>query len=414
VCRNSDLSFQYKQMVAEGVIEPHSQMTFFLRIKAHKSTSGILSVTVFTSPRPEYTDPATGKKKTQKFTCKWNCYYCPNHPDHPRSYLPDEPGCMRAERCGFDAVRQMDDRVGCLHTIGHPVDKLEVLVLGGTWESYPAAYREEYCRDLFYAANVFFDAEPKRERLSLADEQTINETARCKIIGLTLETRPDTIDAESIRTLRAYGATRVQIGVQHIDDEILTKVNRQHGREDTERALKLLTDNCFKVDIHLMPDLPFASPEIDEKMFAEILGVDFAVQAAGVPGKALSGAEIALSTSEAATTLGGLDQVGVITSNAHSFPSFYCCCSLFSFRLRFRFFVRERIFSRGGLHNDRWLYEDAYINWRMWTNNNNYPRRYRGLIWIGRRPGNLKRPRPPVSCLFTASPTFSSFLLFTG
>ena len=272
-CRNSDILWTYNGMVSNNEIEVHNQMEYFLRTKAGKSASGILSVTVFTSPRPEYTDKRTGKRKTQKFTCKWNCYYCPNHPDHPRSYLPDEPGCLRAERCGFDAVRQMDERVTTLQRIGHPVDKLEVLVLGGTWESYPEDYREEYIRDLFYAANVFFDVE-KRERYSLQDEQLINEDARCKIIGLTLETRPDTITIETIRTLRYYGATRVQIGIQHTDDLILEKVNRQHTRQHAIDALQLLKDNCFKVDIHLMPDLPGTTVEKDYEMFELLLGVN--------------------------------------------------------------------------------------------------------------------------------------------
>lgn len=272
-CRNSDILWMYNNMLKNNLIEEHNQMIYLLRTKANKSTSGILSVTVFTSPRPEYTDKRTGKVKTQKFTCKWNCYYCPNHPDHPRSYLPDEPGCIRAERCEFKAIAQMDDRIGSLQSIGHPVDKLEVLVLGGTWESYPEDYREQFVRDLFYAANVFFDQEPKRPSLSLSEEQTINESAKCKIIGLTLETRPDTITVETIRTLRYYGATRVQIGVQHTDDEILDKVNRQHGRQHTIDALRLLKDNCFKVDIHLMPDLPFTTVEKDYEMFGLLLDV---------------------------------------------------------------------------------------------------------------------------------------------
>lgn len=277
-CKNSELAVVYRQMLRDGEVERNEQVEFFIRTKIGKSASGILSITVFTSPYPTFLDEKTGKTKTQRFTCKWNCYFCPNHPDHPRSYLPDEPGCLRAERCGFDAILQMKERIATLKAIGHPVDKLEVLVLGGTWESYPHAYREIYIRDLFYAANTFFTPEPCREARSLSEEQLINESANCKIIGLTLETRPDTISPESIRELRRLGCTRLQLGIQHIDNDILKLINRQHTIEHAAKALRLLKDNCYKVDIHIMPDLPGASPEIDKAMFDNLLGLSKPIQ----------------------------------------------------------------------------------------------------------------------------------------
>lgn len=237
--------------------------------KANKSESGIISITVFTSNYPTYTD-SNGKTKTQKFSCKWNCYYCPNEPGQPRSYLLEEPGVLRANRNKFDPILQFNDRAETLKKMGHPIDKVELLILGGTWTSYPTEYRTEFCRDLYYAANTFWDV-TKREKLSLEEEQYINETAVTKIIGLTLETRPDTIDKEEIERLRSYGCTRVQLGIQHTDDDILKKINRQSTRNDAVRALKLLNNSCFKADIHLMPNLPGSNPEIDIKMFNDIL-----------------------------------------------------------------------------------------------------------------------------------------------
>lgn len=235
----------------------------YLVSKAPRSQSGVLVVTVFTSPYPD----------GQTFSCQWNCYYCPNEPGQPRSYLLNEPGVRRANRLQFDPCRQFEDRVHSLMAIGHPADKVELLVLGGTWESYPLAYRERFIRDLFYAANVLFDPPlaPRRPPLDLLQEQLLNETARCKIIGVTLETRPDTINAEMLVELRRFGCTRVQLGIQHTDDAILTLVNRQSTREDAANAVKLLKDSCFKVDIHLMPDLPGASPAIDKAMFDDVL-----------------------------------------------------------------------------------------------------------------------------------------------
>lgn len=247
--------------VASAILCPVLEQ--YLISKAPRSQSGVLVVTVFTSPYPD----------GQRFSCQWNCYYCPNEPGQPRSYLLNEPGVRRANRLDFDAARQFEERVHSLVAIGHPADKVELLVLGGTWESYPMLYRQQFVRDLFYAANVIFDhpSAPRRPPLDLLQEQLLNEEAKCKIIGLTLETRPDTINAEMLVELRRFGCTRVQLGIQHTDDAILTLVNRQSTRDDAINAIKMLKDSCFKVDIHLMPDLPGATPAIDKAMFDDVL-----------------------------------------------------------------------------------------------------------------------------------------------
>ena len=260
----------YQDLLEKRVLEePHPFLEEHLMSKAPRSQSGVLVVTVFTSAYPE-TD---GEK--QNFSCQWNCYYCPNEPGQPRSYLLNEPGVRRANQLGFDPIRQFTERVKALVAIGHPADKVELLVLGGTWESYPQSYREQFVRDLFYAANTYFKSSDGsnvlRPALSLLEEQLMNETAQCKIIGLTLETRPDTITPEVIVELRRLGCTRVQLGVQHTDDSILKLINREAYREDTVRALRLLKDSCYKIDIHLMPDLPGATPDIDKAMFDEVL-----------------------------------------------------------------------------------------------------------------------------------------------
>jgi ELP3 family radical SAM enzyme/protein acetyltransferase len=223
-------------------------------------------ITVLTSPFPEVDGVA------QPFSCAWNCHYCPAEPGQPRSYLHDEPAVRRANQNAFDPVLQFTDRAATLLANGHPVDKIELLVLGGTWASYPHAYQEAFCRDLFYAANTFAArGAARRQRLSLAEEQAANEAAECKIIGLTLETRPDTINADELRRLRRYGCTRVQLGVQHTDDAVLRKVNRGCSTAATRRALRLLKDTCYKVDVHLMPNLPGATLEADEAMFTAML-----------------------------------------------------------------------------------------------------------------------------------------------
>ena len=194
--------------------------------------------------------------------------------EQPRSYISTEPAVRRANSNNFDAVKQFYDRAGSLSMCGHIIDKIEVLVLGGTWSHYPVEYQEEFVRDIYYAANTFYDNDlVKRDRLSLEEEIKFNESATSRIIGLTLETRPDAINKYEIKRFRKYGCTRVQLGVQHIDDDVLRNINRGCYTKDTEKAFFLLKQNGYKIDIHLMPDLYCSSYEKDIAMFDRLLGV---------------------------------------------------------------------------------------------------------------------------------------------
>jgi histone acetyltransferase (RNA polymerase elongator complex component) len=253
-----------------------------LRISRGKSHSGVLVITVFTSAYPEYVT-REGKKMRQSFSCKWNCHYCPNQPGQPRSYLEGEPGVLRANTNEFDCCRQMWSRMEALYNTGHPVDKLEVLVLGGTWESYPEEYRDDFIRDIYYAANVFWQRGEKRVKGSLGVERDGNRYGECKVIGVTLETRPDTIcihldsivnseiPPPVIKKLRSYGCTRVQMGIQHLDDGVLKLINRGCDTETAVAAILLLKEWGYKIDAHWMPNLPGCSPELDRWMFLEML-----------------------------------------------------------------------------------------------------------------------------------------------
>lgn len=238
--------------------------------KACRSQYGILNVCVFTSAYPEYIDKE-GNKQTQMFSCKHNCYYCPNEPNQPRSYLMNEPGVARANECGFDCIKQFHTRLNQYKNMGHPLDKIEFEVSGGTWSEYPNEYKYAFIRDGYYAANIYYNSYPLRQKLSLEEEININENAKIHIIGLTIETRPDTINLNELYEFRKFNVTRVQIGVQHTDNKILKKINRGHTIEQSMEAIRLLLDNGFKVDIHLMPMLPLSTPEVDSQMFDEIL-----------------------------------------------------------------------------------------------------------------------------------------------
>lgn len=244
-----------------------------LQIKPCKSWSGIVTITIFTGPFPSYVDSETGERKTQEFSCAFNCSYCPKEPLMPRSYLKGEPAVLRATRNDFDCARQIWDRMNALYMTGHSPLKLEIIVSGGTWTSYPREYREEFCRDIYYAANVFWnDIESgRRGRLTLAEEKIMNKDATSRIVGLTVETRPDTIVPEEIIFMRRLGVTRVQLGIQHIDDDILNRVNRKCSTKRTKEAIQLLKESCFKMSSHWMLNLPGATAEADRKMLNDVL-----------------------------------------------------------------------------------------------------------------------------------------------
>lgn len=266
-------------------------LRLLLRKKPGRNLSGITSITVITAPFPD----------GQKFSCKHNCYYCPNEPAHegnnwqaqPRSYLYNEPAVLRANQHKFYAIGQMLNRLDTYYSNGLVPDKIEIIVEGGTFTEYPVDYLERYHRDLFYAANIYFDlreAFPEYDNIgeagldlnnlkkirppgSVEDEIIINKTAKVHIIGICIETRPDALDDDWLYRFRKWGITRIQLGAQHVDNAILKKVNRGHTIEQLLWAMQYLLDNCFKIDIHIMPDLPGATPEIDKAMFDYVYSV---------------------------------------------------------------------------------------------------------------------------------------------
>jgi len=253
--------------------------------KIQKSQSGIISITVLTSGTPEYTN-SNGIKIKSTFSCLHNCSFCPNEkpsPDNnwtqqPKSYLYTEPAVLRANQNNFDPILQMNARITSLLKMGHIVDKIELLVLGGTWSEYPKEYQDEFITSLYYAANVYYDElndkHEKRLIKSLEEEIEDNEKAKIHIIGLTLEMRSDSICMNEIKRLRRFNCTRVQLGIQHTDNDILRLNNRGEKIETTIRAIKLLKDNCYKIDAHLMLNLYGSSPEKDREMLNNILELE--------------------------------------------------------------------------------------------------------------------------------------------
>jgi elongator complex protein 3 len=218
-----------------------------------RSLSGIVNVSVLTKPYP----------------CPGKCIYCPSEKGLPKSYLKEEPAAMRALMNNYDPEKQTRTRIQALKLSGHPIDKIEVRVIGGTWSFYPKKYRESFVKSCFKACNDFNEKNQKRNR-SLKQEQKRNEQAKHRIIGLSVETRPDFINEKEIELLRNLGVTSVELGVQSVDDSVLQKIKRGHKVSETIRATRELKNAGFKVCYQMMPNLPGSSLEKDLQGFKEL------------------------------------------------------------------------------------------------------------------------------------------------
>jgi ELP3 family radical SAM enzyme/protein acetyltransferase len=249
--QNSELIEIYKRMVKRGKVKVNKKLESLMKKRAIRTSSGVSVITVLTKP----------------YKCPGNCIYCPSEPKMPKSYLSNEPAAQRAARLKFDPIKQVQMRIQALEANGHKVDKTELLVLGGSFTAYTEKYKKDFITKCFYAANIYGK---KRKIKSLEEEQKINEKSKYKIIGLTLETRPDEINEKVIKDFRELGCTRVQIGVQHIDNKILELTKRGHAVEESIQATRLLKENGFKVDHHYMPDLPGSTPAKDFKMMEKV------------------------------------------------------------------------------------------------------------------------------------------------
>jgi elongator complex protein 3 len=261
VLTNADV-LAYLNSLQPGAIA--GKMRSILKKRAVRTMSGIAPVAVLTKPYP----------------CPGKCAYCPTEKDVPQSYLSNEPAVMRAIRCSYDPYVQVQDRLRALVANGHNPEKIELIVIGGTWSCLPKKYKYWYILNLFAGANRFKNQKSKIRsqkyslklqildlKTALIREQKRNEKAKYKIIGLTLETRPDYINEKELWQMRELGCTRVELGVQAIDDGILKKNKRGHGVKEISDATALLRRFGFKVTYHLMPGLPGATPAKDLKMF---------------------------------------------------------------------------------------------------------------------------------------------------
>lgn len=284
-----------------------------LQIKPRRTSSGVATITVITKP----------------WTCSSNCIYCPNDIRMPKSYLSNEPACQRAERNFFDPYLQVCARLRALREMGHSTDKVELIVLGGTWTDYPEAYQYWYMTQLFRALNegeenpryasslqdcyrsagiacteealhaftaaaqaaidagttTFNEAHhalyeknspwqklaswQTTSRSELEQQQQINETAAHRCVGLVIETRPDTITPETLTLARRFGCTKIQMGIQSLNPSVLTANKRATSPEEIAHAFALLRLFGFKLHTHFMVNLYGSTPEQDKEDFLQ-------------------------------------------------------------------------------------------------------------------------------------------------
>ncbi|MBM3205042.1 radical SAM protein, partial [Candidatus Uhrbacteria bacterium] len=224
-----------------------------LRGKVVRTDSGVAPITLLTKP----------------YACPGKCVYCPTEARMPKSYVASEPAAARALRLNFDPYAQVKRRIQALEANGHEAKKIELIIKGGTWSAYPWTYRQWFVKRCFDAANHL--GQVKRKRFAtLAESQTHNETTDYRIIGITIETRPDLIFPKELIRLRELGVTRVELGVQAIDDAILLLTKRGHDVDAVVRATVLLKATAFKTDYHFLPGQPGSNPQKDVDMFKQL------------------------------------------------------------------------------------------------------------------------------------------------
>jgi len=326
---------EYKKLAGtHGLKKYNPKLVEKILMKPVRTISGVAPVTVLTKPYP----------------CPGKCIFCPNDLRMPKSYLASEPGAQRAEKNYFDPYLQTTNRLEALFSMGHKIDKVELIILGGTWTAYPEAYQIWFVKECFRAMNDFqtkndtakiikkyqtfqkkfketekkwqtktflsTDAKENQANFSklqivgeniretynqlvskyylqpenalgvleyqkadwseLETEQIKNERALQRCVGLVIETRPDEITLKSVKNIRRLGATKVQLGIQSLDDEILRKNKRGHNVEAIRKAFALLRQAGFKLHIHFMANLYGGTVSKDKRDFKKLFSdLDF-------------------------------------------------------------------------------------------------------------------------------------------
>ncbi len=241
--RDSEVLEAYHDLVESGQLQPNPKFEQALTVRKVRSQSGVTPFAVMTKPWP----------------CPGQCTYCPLEDGMPKSYLSDEPAAQRAKRLNFDPYLQIQNRLQQLEETGHHPNKIELIVIGGTFSNYPKDYKLKFFQRMFDAIN-------QTDSSSLEEAQQLNETAERRVVGISVETRPDWLNEEEVKLIRYLGVTKLQVGVQAFDEAILQRIKRGHSLDDVAQAIRLLKNAGFKICLHFMPNLPGSTPEHDVEM----------------------------------------------------------------------------------------------------------------------------------------------------
>jgi elongator complex protein 3 len=237
----------YRQLIQSGEWVEDVHLLARIRMKPIRTLSGVTTVTVLTKPYP----------------CPGECIFCPSDLRMPKSYLPDEPGARRGLDHDFDPFDQVKSRLEALEAVGHPTDKVELLILGGTWSAYRKDYQEWFVLRCFDALNGNETSDLKQAHLK-------NEKAAHRNVGLVVETRPDSINKAELKWLRSLGVTKIQMGVQSLDDRVLALNRRGHTVSEALLAVDLVRAAGFKIVLHWMPNLLGATLDSDRLDFQNL------------------------------------------------------------------------------------------------------------------------------------------------
>ena len=256
----SQILNEYFKAVRDWRLVKNQTFEYLLRKRAIRSLSWIVPVQVLTKPWP----------------CPWQCIFCPNDPWMPKSYIKSEPGAMRAWLNQFDPIKQTYNRLQSLTTTGHQTDKIEMIILWWSWDAYPKDYKIDFVKELYDACNTFSDLKIKQNfgwdrndnskyhfeienlneiKYSSSIEEAVkrNETAKNRIIWLTIETRPDLVSHENCKFWRELWVTRVEMWIQSTNDEVLLLNKRWHDVQKIKEAIHIMRQYWLKISVHLMP-----------------------------------------------------------------------------------------------------------------------------------------------------------------
>jgi len=229
-------------------IEKKNKLKNTVQKKPTRTISGVAPLAVMLPPRP---------------CAHGACLYCPTFSNSPQSYTPESPAVLRARDSNFDPEKQVTARLNSLNGMHHPTDKIELIIMGGTFLAFPRKFQFDFIKGCYDALNG-------KKSKNLEEAKKINETAKHRCVALCIETRPDYCSDSQIKDMLEFGTTRVEIGVQILDDKIYKAINRGHTVQDVIDATRRLKYAGFKTGYHIMPGLPGSSPKKDLQIYKKI------------------------------------------------------------------------------------------------------------------------------------------------